>query len=218
MKDVVIFGLGDIAELTKFYFDTDSLLKVVAFSVDEQYLNSKSFCGLPVVDWKSLIEHFPPERYSLFVAVGYNDMNRLREIKYYEGKKMGYDYVNYVSSKASIFTDKIGENNFILEDNTIQPFVEIGNNNIIWSGNHIGHHSRIGNHNFISSQVTISGRVEIKDNCFLGINSSIKDHITIECFSLIGAGTWISKNTEEYGVYSIPSSKKQEAKSIDLKI
>lgn len=218
MKGVVIFGLGDIAELAKFYFDNDSTLEVVAFTVDEQYISSNFFCGLPVVEWKELVKHFPPKLYSLFVAVGYNDMNRLREIKYNEGKKMGYSFVSYISSKASILTDKIGDNNLILEDNTIQPFVEIGNNNVIWSGNHIGHHTKIGQNNFITSHVIIAGRVEIKDNCFLGVNSTIRDHITIEDFSLIGAATWISKSTERYGVYTTPSSKKLEKNSTELKI
>ena len=49
----------------------------------------------------------------------------------------------------------IGENCFIFEDNTIQPFVVVEDNVILWSGNHIGHHSVIKNHNFVSSHVVI---------------------------------------------------------------
>ena len=71
------------------------------------------------------------------------NLNRIREKIYNEGKKKGYDFYSYVSPKATVLTNKIGENCFILEDNTIQPFVEIGNNCVLWSGNHIGHHSKI---------------------------------------------------------------------------
>ena len=124
----------------------------------------------------------------------------------------------YIGKDYPLFFNNIEEMNLILEDNTIQPFVKIGNNNVIWSGNHIGHHSIIGDNNFITSQVTIAGRVEIKNNCFIGINSSIRDHIIIENYTLIGAGTWIAKNTEIYGVYTIPSSKKIDTKSVELKI
>ena len=50
-----------------------------------------------------------------------------------------------------------GDNCFILEDNTVQPFVTIGNNVTLWSGNHIGHDSVIEDDCFISSHVVVSG-------------------------------------------------------------
>ena len=62
---------------------------------------------------------------------------------------------------------EIGENNLILEDNTIQPFVKIGSNNVFWSGNHIGHDVEICNHVYITSHVVISGFTKIGNNCFL---------------------------------------------------
>ena len=142
MKKIVIFGIGDNGELAKYYFENDEKYKndyeVVAFTVQKEYLTEKEFKGIPVVEFENLEKIYPPEEFYLFVAVGYTAMNEVREKVYLEGKKRGYKYVSYISSKANIFTDKIGENNFILEDNTIQPFVEIGNNNVLWSGNHIG--------------------------------------------------------------------------------
>ena len=218
MEKLVIFGIGDMAELAKFYFDIDSEMDVVGFTVDSEYRKVDVFCDLPVVEWENINEVYPPTSHKLFIAISYAEMNQIREIKYNEGLEKGYSYINYISSKATVFAEQIGVNNFILEDNTIQPFVKIGNNNVIWSGNHIGHHSLIGHHNFISSQVTIAGRVCVKNNCFFGINSSIRDKVIIESFTLIGAGAWISKNTDEYGVYSIPSSKKLDSKSVEIKI
>lgn len=218
MNKVIIFGMGDNAELAKFYFENDSEYEVIAFTVNKEFLNQEKFCELPVVEWEIIEKYYTPEEYVLFIAVGYGNMNKVREEKYIEGKQKGYTFANYISTKASIFTKDIGENNFILEDNTIQPFVKIGNNNVIWSGNHIGHHGTIGDHNFITSQVTISGRVIIENNCFIGVNSTVRDHIKIREFTLIGAGAWISKDTEKYGVYTIPSAKKLDEKSLDLKI
>ena len=134
--------------------------------------------------------------------MGYGRMNSDRESVYKKAKLDGWRFANYISSRATVLTKLIGDNNFILEDNTIQPFVSIGNNNVIWRGNHIGHHSTIGDHNFITSQVAISGRVYISNNCFIGVNSSIRDHITISEFTLVGAHSWISKNTKPYEVYT----------------
>ena len=89
----------------------------------------------------------------MFIAIGYKNMNKIREKFYNEAKSKGYTLLNYLSSKANIFTDKIGDNCFICEDNTIQPYVKIGKNVILWSGNHIGHHSVIEDHIWICSHV-----------------------------------------------------------------
>ncbi len=64
--------------------------------------------------------------------------------------------ISYVSSKATVFPGApIGDNCFILEDNTIQPFTSIGNNVVLWSGNHIGHHSVIKDHVSFTSHVVL---------------------------------------------------------------
>lgn len=202
MNEIVIFGLGDNAELAKYYFEHDSKYKVIAFTVDEPYKDREIFCGLPVIGFEDISDNYDNTAIGMFIAIGYGDMNKNRESAYHRAKKKGWKLVNYISSRATILTDDIGDNNFILEDNTIQPFVSIGNNNVIWSGNHIGHHGTIGDHNFITSQVTISGRVGISNNCFIGVNSSIRDHIKISEFTLIGAHSWISKSTKPYEVYT----------------
>jgi len=215
---VIIFGLGDNAELAKYYFDTDSDLDVVAFAVDKEFISGELFCDLPVVDFEFVQDKYSQDECFMFIAVGYTDMNSVREHKYYAAKEKGYELANYISSRATVLTDNIGDNNFILEDNTIQPFVTIGNNNVIWSGNHIGHHGSIGNHCFITSQVTISGRVIVKNNCFLGVNSTFRDHITIAYKTLVGAHAWISKDTKEYDVFVPQSTKLFPKKSNELKI
>jgi acyl-[acyl carrier protein]--UDP-N-acetylglucosamine O-acyltransferase len=84
-------------------------------------------------------------------------MNNMRKAVYEQGKEMGYEFISYVSSKATVCDNKIGDNCFILEDNTLQPFTEIGNNVVMWSGNHIGHHGKIEDHVFFTSHVVLSG-------------------------------------------------------------
>ena len=98
----------------------------------------------------------------MFVAVGYAGVNKVRAAICDEAKGKGYTLITYVSSKATTWGDtQIGDNCFIFEDNTIQPFVTIGDDCVLWSGNHIGHHVTIGDHCFITSHVVISGHVSI---------------------------------------------------------
>lgn len=201
-RRVVIFGAGDIAQLAHFYLTHDSAYEVSAFTVDQAYCKSDDFSGLPLISFEEADKLYPPSDFDFFVAVSYAKLNAVRAQKCAEAKAKGYHLVSYVSSKATTWSGLIiGENCFILEDNTIQPFVKIGNNVTLWSGNHIGHHAEIGDNCFITSHVVISGGVKIQNNCFIGVNAAIRDHVTIGERCVIGAGALILGDTEPEGVY-----------------
>ena len=133
---------------------------------------------MPVVAFEDVAKNYPPDSYDFFVALSYSKLNAVRKEKFLAAKEMGYKLVSFISSRATVLNEgRIGENCFIFEDNTIQPFVTIGNNVTLWSGNHIGHHSVIHDHTFVASHVVISGGVEIGEQCFVGVNATLRDHI-----------------------------------------
>jgi len=215
-KKLIIFGGGDLAELAHYYFSTDSDYDVVAFTLDDNFIDKDTLCGLPVCPFSELSTRYPHEDYDAFIALSYSGLNKLRKEKYNQMKGMGYYLTSYISSYAYVANNvKIGRNCFILENNTIQPFVKIDSNCTIWSGNHIGHHSRIYEHNFIASHVVRSGGVKIEAECFIGVNATLRDHITIGSQCVIGAGAIILSDAEAGGVYigaktnrsKIPSSR-----------
>ena len=158
MKKLVIFGIGEIGKLSYYYFTHDSDYEVVAFTVDKKFIKEKNFCDLPLIEFEKIKKLYPPELHNIFIAIGYNNMNKNREKKYILAKKLGYKFASYISSKATtLLSDRtIGDNCMILENNTIQPFVKIKNNVILWSGNHIGHGTTIESNCYISSHVVIS--------------------------------------------------------------
>ncbi len=202
MKPLVIFGIGDIGQLAHFYFSNDSEYEVIAFTVDSEFVAAPEFCGKPVVAFSEIAGRYPPSRHELFIALSYAKLNQIRRAKYVAAKALGYRLASYVSSHATVLTQNpVGENCFVLEDNTIQPFVKIGHNVTLWSGNHIGHHSIIGNHCFIASHVVISGGVTIGESCFVGVNATLRDHIHIGDRCVIGAGALILSDVEPDGVY-----------------
>lgn len=215
-KSLVIFGTGDIAQLAHFYFTSGSGYEVVAFTVDSSYLNETVFCNLPVVPFEEVVQHYPPDNHDLFVALSYSKLNAVRKEKYLAAKALGYHLASFISPQATVLNNgMIGENCFIFEDNTIQPFVIIGNNVTLWSGNHIGHHSVIKDHSFIASHVVVSGGVEIGEQCFIGVNATLRDHIKIGDKCVIGAGALLLADADAEGVYigsatervKIPSTK-----------
>lgn len=213
MAKVVIFGMLDTAELAHWYLENDSEHDVVAFTVHEEYRKEESFCGLPLVNFEELTDLYPTEEYMLFAPMTGRNMNRLREKVYLEGKEKGYKYISYISSKATVCGNEIGENCFILEDNTLQPFTKIGNNVVLWSGNHIGHHGEIKDHVFFTSHVVMSGHCVIESYCFFGVNATIRDYSHLKQGTLLAMGaSLVNQETEEWGVYVGNPAKKLENK------
>lgn len=218
-KKLVIFGNSDIAQIANYYFEIDSDYEVVAFTVDREYLTDKEFEGKPLVPFEEIEASYPVDEVDMFIAVSYAQMNRIRGQKYREAKKKGYKIASYISSRCTYLSQyPPGENAFIFEDNTIQPFVKIKENVTLWSGNHIGHHSTIEPDNFVSSHVVISGHCHIQSNCFLGVNSTLAHKITLAKGTLLGAGVVVSKSTEENGVYVAPRSVKIDRTSDQIKL
>lgn len=189
-KKLVIFGSAEIASLARFYFDQDSDYEVAGFTVDDEYCESDSFEKLPLVPWSQAGSRFPATEYDMHVALSYKKLNQLREEKYHQAKASGYKLASYLCSKSVDWPDLvIGDNCFILENQTIQPTCKIGNNVMLWSGNHIGHGSSIGDHSYLASHVVISGHCSIGQRCFFGVNATLKDFLTIgdDCFIAMDA-------------------------------
>lgn len=207
MAKVVIFGCGRGADVAARYLSADSQHEVVAFTVDQQYMTGESFRGLPLVDFAKIEQLYPPQEHQLFAPLGFQRMNAARAEKYLEGKRKGYTFISYISSKVATHdTIQAGENCFILENNTINFDVRIGNNVVIWSTSQIGDQTIIANHAWISS-ATISGGVRIGEYCFLGVNCTVADQVTIAAGCYIGAGVLIAKDTVENGVYVVEGTK-----------
>ena len=197
-KQIVIFGTGEIAELAHYYFNNDEKFNydVVAFTADDQYVNEDNFNGVPLVPVSKLREIYPPDKYAAHVALSYNKLNKIREEKYYLMKELGYELVSYVCSKSVHWPDlSIGDNCFILENQTIQPTVTIGDNVMIWSGNHLGHGCNIEDHVYISSHVCIAGHVNVGKRSFLGVNCAVKDFVSIGEDNFVTMGANVVKNT-----------------------
>lgn len=197
-KKLIIFGTRSYAEIVYEYFTHDSDYEVVAFTAEKEYITTDSFCGLPVVPFEEITEKYPAAEYDMHVAIVYGQLNRIREKICAKAKDKGYTLATYISSRAFVWHNaKIGENCFIFEDNTLQPFVEIKNNVVIWSGNHIGHSSVIESNCFISSHVVISGFCHIGSNCFFGVNSTVGNHTKVGANCWISPGATIMRNIPE---------------------
>ncbi|QDP72344.1 acetyltransferase [Legionella israelensis] len=220
-KKLVLIGAGELARIAYEYFTYDSDYEVVGFSVEKDYLNETILYDKPVVPFEDITEHFSPKTYEAFVSVPASQLNRLRTRLYKDVKAKGYRCATYISSHAFVWRNaEIGENCFIFEDNTIQPFVKIGNNVILWSGNHIGHQTVIEDNCFLSSHVVVSGYCHIGESCFLGVNSTLNDKVTIPRDCIIASGSLVSKSLEipEKIYYGAPAKEMPKKSSFSVNL
>lgn len=197
-RKLIIYGIGETAEIAYEYFTYDSDYEVVAFTVDKQFLDRESMYGLPVLPFEDIEKKYNPTDFNMFAAATYNKLNRVRARMYNNAKAKGYNMANYISSKAFVWRNvEMGDNVFIFEMNVVQHKVKIGNNVMLWSGNHIGHQSILEDHVYLSSHCVISGFCKIGAFSFLGVNCTFNDNITIGKDNIIGSGALVVKNTED---------------------
>ena len=86
MRDVVIFGTGDIARLAHFFFTNDSDVNIIAFTINKEFINEPTYLDLPVVAFEEINKTYPPSEYDMFVALGPQNCNEFRESIYNQAK------------------------------------------------------------------------------------------------------------------------------------
>jgi sugar O-acyltransferase (sialic acid O-acetyltransferase NeuD family) len=199
---VIVFGNGRFAELAWYVLTHDSRYEVAAFTVDAAYMRGERLRDLPVVPFEEIAKRLPPDDHRLLVPLGYRSVNRLRAERYRQGGEMGYRFISWVSSRASVWPDlKVGENCMVYEHAVIQPFAVIGDNVIVRSGAHVSHHVRLGDHSFVSAHAALGGGAAVGEYCFVGLNATVRDNVTIAPRCVIAAGAVVTADTEENGVY-----------------
>lgn len=216
-RKLVIVGDSLFAEIAYEYFTHDSDYDVVAFSVESAFRSRDTFLGLPVVPFERLAEELDPATHSVYAAIAYGQVNRLRARLAREAKAHGFSLASYVSSRAFIWRNvTLGEHVFIFEDNTIQPFVRIGSNVVLWSGNHIGHHSIVCDNVFVASQAVISGSVEIGEYSFVGVNATVVNDVVVGRDTWIGPNVVVTRDTEEGSTWRPARSERRKGHTLDL--
>jgi sugar O-acyltransferase (sialic acid O-acetyltransferase NeuD family) len=209
MAKIIIFGTGKGADIATRYIRNDSDHEIVAYTLNSQYIKGEKFNDLPVVAFEVVEKFYSPDHFLLFAPLGFDSMNKSRAQIFEQGKAKGYHFATYVHSSVKTLEPLvIGENCFILENQSINLDVKIGDNVTMWSGNQVGDRSVIGDHVWLSSHVCISGDVVIKPYSILAVNCTISNNVTIEEENFIGANALISKSTLPREVYIVPPTPK----------
>jgi len=214
MSKIVLFGAGRGADVAYRFLTRDSDHEVCGFAPERAFLTQDTFHGLPVVPFEEVEKTFPPAEFQMLVLLGYQSMNALRAEKYAQARRKGYRLTSYVCSDFFRAEDlRVGENCFILDNQSISLDVAIGNNVVMWSSNHVGDLTVIEDHAWISSHVTIAANVTIREGCFVGIGATISNHVTLGKNTFVGANGLITTDTAANSVHVCGESKAIDADS-----
>jgi sugar O-acyltransferase (sialic acid O-acetyltransferase NeuD family) len=202
VKPLVVFGASQFADLVQYYFAEEAGRRVVAFTVDDGYATGGTRNGLPIVPFSRVQDEFPPDHYSMFVALGPHRVNSVRAERYQAARVKGYELPSFVSARADVWPGlTCGPNTLITESTGIMAFVAIGSNVVLF-GARIGHHSTIEDHCMISC-ATLAGGVRVGTGTFIGVNASVREQVRIGCRNVIGAGAVILKDTDDDAVHAV---------------
>jgi UDP-N-acetylbacillosamine N-acetyltransferase len=206
--NVILFGTGELAKLLYYYMHRNGVHAVTAFSVHERFMTAESYLSLPVVPFETIEKRYSPRDYSMVMTLGYRCM-RNRIACYLECREKGYRLVNFIGNQCVVPDNlSMGDNNIILDNVHLEPFVTIGSNNIFWSGSLVCHETAIGSHNFFAAKSVIGGRCTVGNNCFVGFNATIAQKIAVADETLVGAQSLLLEDTLAYHKYlGIPAKK-----------
>ena len=138
-RNVIIFGMGKMAEVVHSYMAEDNELEVSAFTCDKEYIETNSWKGMPVVPFEVIQEQYPPEKYVMFVALGYQELNSFRANTVGRAKEKGYTVISFIHRDSRLPKDvEVGENCLVTDNVCIQPKVRLGNNVFVWNGAMVG--------------------------------------------------------------------------------
>ncbi|MFA6963985.1 acetyltransferase [Bosea sp. (in: a-proteobacteria)] len=204
MTDIVVFGVGKITDVVASLIEEQSGFTIKGFTCDRAFMTSAENQGRPVIPFDEVETVFPPASHRMLVAIGYHDLNRVREERCREASGKGYGLVSWISPDAHVpATCTIGANCVILPGAALQPHARLGDGVFVWHNAVVGHHATIGDYCWLASNCAISSTTTMGERCFVGVNAAIGHQMTVGADSLIGAGAIVTRSTEPGGVYIV---------------
>ena len=211
IKDIVIIGASGLAKEVAFLIDDinekKKQWKILGFIDNNEKKDGVKLNDIPIIgtdDW--LIS----QGKSINIAFGLGDLGLVKKLS---TEFMGNNLLKFPNLiHPNVIGDwnniSFGVGNIICAGNIFTTSIHIGNFNYFNLSCTLGHDSIIGNYNVINPTVNISGGVEMEDEILLGTGSQILQYKNICSNCVVGAGSVVTKNLEEKGVYIGTPAKK----------
>ena len=183
-------------------------VEVIGYVIDKSYKTNDCFNNLPVYAFEDVNNLLDVTRVEFVLSLGYSSMNEHRESKYDICKSRGYKVFTFISNRAIVYSNKIGEGSLILPGTYIGPFSEVGICTVIRPGTVLAHHDKIGDFNWIADGCTFGGGVTCGSHCFLGLGTTVRNEISVADYTFTGAKSCVINDTLKDSAYvGVPAKK-----------
>ena len=157
------------------------------------------FLGYPVLGEMSEPGRFVNLEESRFLNLITRDcVTRLETSRQISGA--GGKFANVIHPDVILDDVHVGAGVYIQGNVTLQADTSVGNNSAINTGSIVSHESKLGNTVFMAPGGRIAGRVTVEDGVYIGIGAVIMPDLKIGRWSVIGAGSVVTKDVPEYSV------------------
>jgi len=214
-EKVVIWGAGGQALVVADAINASGLMEIWCFVDDINHDRAGShIAGFPIMGAGGLDRAMAEDIRYLIVAIG---NNRARTRCAERAVRKGFELTTVVHPSAVVASwVEVGKGSYVGAGAIINPGARIGKNVIINTKANVAHHCIVEDGAHICPGVTMGGWVKVGKRAWVGLGSTVRDHVTVGCDSLIGVGASVVKDVEEQVVaYGVPARRVREARDND---
>jgi carbonic anhydrase/acetyltransferase-like protein (isoleucine patch superfamily) len=211
--DVYIFGTSPLACIFAGYLKLDKRYRFMGYVLNSQYCKERSIYGDPLNKYEQIVNG----RGHFLNCIGYSKMLTIRRKIDEQILSDGGTLLSYIHPAAKIM-DRVefGKGSLVMADAYLGQYCRLGKSNIVWAGAHLEHNVIAGDYNFFAAQSCLLGGVKVSEHCFCGGNSTVRDNVMLAPYTLVGAGAYIGRNTNENGVYTPTQTVKLAKNSLEV--
>lgn len=170
----------------------DEKWDVLGFLDSEPELVGRSIGGVPVLGGDDWCREHDDKSIRLICAIG-NSRNRKRVVEKLSG--MGCQFVTVIHPDVVIpATVRIGMGSLIMAGTRFTTDAEVGSHSVVYVNCSITHDVRIGDYCVIAPGCNLAGACTIETGVELGITVSVLPGKRVGAWSVIGAGSVITKD------------------------
>lgn len=197
MEKILVLGNGGHARSLIDIIKRQKKYTISGLIINDEVMDS---CQYPIIGSDNDLENlFCSGIKNAAVGIGYLGKSDLREKLYERLKDIGFR-LPVICDPSAIIADgvQIGEGSFIGKGVIINSCAAAGKMCIINSGAVIEHDCSVGDFTHVAVASVLCGEVKVGRASFIGANSTVIQSRTIGNECIIGAGTVIKRNVEDY--------------------
>ena len=186
MEDIILVEFGGHGKSVADCIERQGKYSVVGYTDYNKQESRYAYLGTDDV----LSEYLAKGINKVALGIGYLGKGNIREKKYVELKKQGFEFPIIVDPSAIVAdTVQIGEGTFIGKGVIINAEAKVGNFVILNTKCLVEHECRIGDFSHIAVGAVLCGQVEVGEAAFIGANATVIQCKKVEVRNVIPAGT-----------------------------